>query len=323
MEEKDEELLRLAATAGYEDEIRSFGPHGRESILRRHKPTVALKKMLGILEGLEDLKVAEKSIDASHVRRVLQSGWIQVLGRDKKGRPVFWEQSKIPNGLFMASGTALQNQCAGYSLVWAWVFLFAMRERLSHTDGVTYIFDSRGLGILSRLSTMSIFIRLLHKVLPDPPTDSRLVVLNTETGALYFRALMKMLPNSHAQALSVVSSPDEIFAELENPCDFPDWFEPGGRPYTLSSETHGEYRLLLDRCAFATLRVYDIYRVLPTESLEDAPTGESPGDARRSRPRRSSSGRPTNVVSASGSVENSWSSGSISSCVTANGEYLI
>mmetsp|Transcript_31682 Transcript_31682/g.77578 ORF Transcript_31682/g.77578 Transcript_31682/m.77578 type:complete len:173 (+) Transcript_31682:1-519(+) len=172
---------------------------------------------------------------------------------------------------------------------------------------------------------MSIFTSYLQKVLPDPPSDSRLVVFNTATGALFFRAYMKLLPKSHAQTLSVVSSPTEVFEELENPCDFPEWFERGGRRYTLSSETHGEYEMLLDRCAFARLRVCDIYNVssLSAPGSDDASIEESPEEARCTRPRRSSTESRAKFMLKSGSMDSSWSGGSSSSFLTANDEYLI
>jgi len=323
MEEEDRELLRLAAQAGCEEEIRSFGRLGRESILRRHEPKEALKRMMGILEGLEDLKVAEKSIDTSLVRRILQSGWIQVMGRDKAGRPVIWEQSKIPNTLSKASGDALKEECTAYTLVWAWVLFFALRKRLSHTRGVTYIFDCREVGILSRLATIGIFTSYMRRILPDPPIDSRLVVFNTAASALFLRAYLKLLPSSYAQTLSVISSPNEICDELENPGDFPDWFEPGGRPYALSSETHGEYKRLLDGYAFASLGVFEIYHMtgLSAERLEES--GESEGSTGCALSRSSSSESQTQFTPKSGSMKSDWSRGSSASFVSANGEHLI
>uniref|UniRef100_A0A7S1T919 CRAL-TRIO domain-containing protein n=1 Tax=Compsopogon caeruleus TaxID=31354 RepID=A0A7S1T919_9RHOD len=260
MESLREMVQELAVRANQEFVADSFPDWYLDKVLELHnlKSAAAWDALRRSQMALEQLREMEQRADTNLLRALFQEGAQHVRGRDRIGRPILW----------MGASESVHRAKAPYTellLYNAWVSIWALRCRSEELmdRSVFVVYDSRGQNLMNFNSGyFNAYGALFSALSPlfNPGGETWVFLPN-----ILFRAPLRILErlwskNAAGEAIfRFASTQEEILQQVQDRENVPRSFHHLGRELVLNFETYGNFDELLERRAFASLEIRDIF----------------------------------------------------------------
>lgn len=311
-----EDLRKLAEQAKDETLLSCFPKKLLRRWLIHSKPELVLKRLQDSQKTLEELRSMEKMADTEVLRSFFMRGEMCVRGFDRNGLPIMW-------GRHPKNASNLRSPYTEVCLYHMWYAILNCRRRKDPEIGAVVLYNEYDRKLLDfNFHFSKELFRLIGGLSTDLINSNVLVFVPNPLFACIGNlagSCVRSFREHDDVKVSIRTNREEYLLELRDPNEIPDTFLPSGKGFTLSFESSGNWRDLVEKKnAFENMTLKDIFFPDPCEfeALRRRVEDEEE-QLMSSVPRRISEGRASSHGDSHESDESDFES------IAGDGEFLM